>query len=147
MYKHILVPTDGSELSTQAARAAVALAKSSGARITAFYAKPGYPQEYYDDGAPSGPNKPEEFAKSTEKQARRALDFVTDLCKKADVKGNRISVTSDTPAQAILDAASKAGCDLIFMASRGRHGLSALLLGSETYKVLTNAKIPVLVHH
>ncbi len=147
MYKHILVPTDGSELSTQAARAAVALAKSSGARITAFYAKPGYPQEFYDDGAPSGPNKPEEFAKSTEKKARRALDFVTDLCKKDGVKGNRISVTSDTPAAAILDAASKAGCDLIFMASRGRHGLSALLLGSETYKVLTNAKIPVLVHH
>ena len=147
MYKHILVPTDGSELSTQAACAAVDLAKSSGARITAFFAKPGYPQEYYNDGAPSGPNRPEEFAKLTEKKARRALDSVVELCKKAGVKGNKISVTSDTPAEAILDAASKTGCDLIFMASRGRHGLSALFLGSETYKVLTYAKIPVLVHH
>jgi len=146
MYKHILLPTDGSELSMQAAREAVALAKSSGARITAFFAKPGYPQEYYDDGAPTGPNTPEEFAKSTEKKARRALDSVVELCKKAGVKAAKLSVDSDTPYQAIIDAAAKVDCDLIFMASHGRKGLGLMLLGSVTYKVLTHSKIPVLVH-
>ncbi|MBL8425483.1 MAG: universal stress protein [Candidatus Accumulibacter phosphatis] len=147
MYKHILVPTDGSELSREAAGAAVALAKESGARITAFYARQPYPKNLYDDGAPMGSAKPEKFAKLTEQQARRNLGFVIDLCKKAGVKGDRMATISDSPAEAILEAASKAGCDLIFMASRGRHGLSALFLGSETYKVLTYAKIPVLVHH
>lgn len=146
MYKHILVPTDGSDLSKQAARAAVVLAKTSGARVTAFYAKAGYPQEYYDDGAPTGPNKPEEFAKATEKKARRALDTVMDLCKRAGVKAAKLSANSDTPYQAIIDAAVEADCDLIFMASHGRKGLQALLLGSETYKVLKHSKIPVLVH-
>lgn len=147
MYKHILVPTDGSELSREAARAAVSLAKDSGACITAFFVKQPYPKNLYDDGAPMGATKPEKFAKFTEQQARRNLAFVIEMCKKEGVKGNKISVTSDTPAAAILEAANKAGCDLIFMASRGRHGLSALFLGSETYKVLTYAKIPVLVHH
>jgi nucleotide-binding universal stress UspA family protein len=144
MYKHILVPTDGSELSREAARAAVSFAKESGARITAFFAKQPYPASLYDDGAPMGATKPEKFAKVTEQQARRNLGFISELCKK---EGDKIATTSDTPAEAILDAAGKAGCDLIFMASRGRRGLSLLILGSETAKVLTYAKIPVLVHH
>lgn len=146
MYKHILVPTDGSELSMEAARAAAVLAKSCGARITAFYAQPGYPQEYFDDGAPSGPNTPAEFAKSTEKKARRVLDAVGEICKKAGIKSARVTTVSDTPYQAIIDAAEKSKCDLIFMASHGRKGLRALLLGSETYKVLSHSKMPVFVH-
>lgn len=147
VYTHILVPTDGSDLSKEAASAAVALAKESGARITTIFAKKPYPENLYDDGAPVGAIKPEKFAKLTEQQAQRSLGFVIDLCKKAGVKASKIVTTSDSPAQAILEAATKGGCDLIFMASRGRHGLTAMFLGSETYKVLSYAKIPVLVHH
>ena len=147
VYTHILVPTNGSDLSQEAARAAVALAKESGARITTIFAKRPYPENLYDDGAPVGPMKPEKFAKLTEQQAQRNLGFVIDLCKKAGVKVSKIATTSHSPAQAILDAAAKGGCDLIFMASRGRRGLTAVFLGSETYKVLSYAKVPVLVHH
>ena len=68
------------------------------------------------------------------------------LCEEAGVPVERMSLTSDIPYQAIIDAANQAGCDLIFMASHGRRGFSALLLGSETNKVLTHSKIPVLVY-
>ncbi|MCM8595068.1 universal stress protein [Accumulibacter sp.] len=146
MFKHILVPTDGSELSKETARRAVSFARETGARITAFYAKPEYPVSYYGEGALIDPTTPEKFAKLAEQQARQTLDFVVDLCREAGVEGSSLSLTSDVPYQAIIDAASQAGCDLIFMASHGRRGFSALLLGSETSKVLTHSKIPVLVY-
>ena len=146
MFKHILVPTDGSELSKETARRAVSFARETGARITAFYAKPEYPVSYYGEGALIDPTTPEKFAQLAEQQARQTLDFVVDLCREAGVEGGRLSLTSDVPYQAIIDAASQAGCDLIFMASHGRRGFSALLLGSETSKVLTHSKIPVLVY-
>lgn len=81
-----------------------------------------------------------------ERQATETLDFVVQLCESAGVPVDRLSMTSDIPYQAIIDAATEAGCDLIFMASHGRRGFSALLLGSETNKVLTHSKIPVLVY-
>ncbi|MCM8596084.1 universal stress protein [Accumulibacter sp.] len=146
MYRHILVPSDGSELSMAAARAAVALARDTGARITAFHVKPPYPESFYDDGAPSGPAKPERFAGLVDRHAKRILDSVLDLCRKAGVPADSRTATSDAPYQAIIDAANKAGCDLIFMASHGRSGVKALFLGSETYKVLSSSKIPVLVY-
>lgn len=146
MFKHILVPTDGSELSKETARRAVSFARETGARITAFYAKPEYPVSYYGEGALIDPTTPEKFAKLAEQQARQTLDFVVHLCREAGVEGGSLSLTSDVPYQAIIDAASQVGCDLIFMASHGRRGFSALLLGSETSKVLTHSKIPVLVY-
>jgi nucleotide-binding universal stress UspA family protein len=146
MFKHILVPTDGSELSRETARRAVSFAREAGARITAFYAKPEYPVSYYGEGALIDPTTPEKFAELAERQATETLDFVAGLCESAGVPVDRLSMTSDIPYQAIIDAATEAGCDLIFMASHGRRGFTALLLGSETNKVLTHSKIPVLVY-
>ena len=146
MFKHILVPTDGSDLSKETARRAVAFAKDVGARITAFFAKPEYPVSYYGEGALIDPTTPEKFAELAEQQAQQTLAFVAELGAAAGVAVGTLSLTSDIPYQAIIDAATRAGCDLIFMASHGRRGFSALLLGSETNKVLTHSKIPVLVY-
>jgi len=146
MFKHILVPVDGSDLSKDTARRAVSFAKEAGARITAFFARPEYPVSYYGEGALIDPTTPEKFAELAEQQAQQVLDFVVELCQNADVEVDRLALTSDIPYQAIIDAATQSNCDLIFMASHGRRGISALLLGSETHKVLTHSKIPVLVY-
>lgn len=145
MFKHVLVPTDGSELSQETARRAVLFAKEAGARITAMYAKPEYPVTYYGEGALIDPTTPEKFAELAEQQAQQNLIFVEELCQKAGVGYNKLSLTNDVPYEAIIEAATQSGCDLIFMASHGRRGFSGLLLGSETNKVLTHSKIPVLV--
>ena len=146
MFKHILVPADGSDLSKATARRAVSFAKEAGARITAFFAKPEYPVSYYGEGALIDPTTPEKFDELAEQQAQQVLDFVVDLGREAGVPVEKLSLTSDIPYEAIIDAATQAGCDLIFMASHGRRGISALLLGSETHKVLTHSTIPVLVY-
>jgi nucleotide-binding universal stress UspA family protein len=146
MFKHILVPTDGSELSQETSRRAVSFAKEAGARITAFFAKPEYPVTYYGEGALIDPTTPEKFAELAEQQAQLNLGFVETLCQEAGVQFGKLSLTSDIPYEAIISAATQSGCDLIFMASHGRKGLSGLLLGSETNKVLTHSKIPVLVY-
>jgi len=146
VFKHILVPTDGSELSQETARRAISFAKETGARITAFFAKPEYPVSYYGEGALIDPTTPERFAELAEQQAQDTLDVITALGREAGVDIEKMSVTSDVPYQAIIDAAVQAHCDLIFMASHGRRGFSALLLGSETNKVLTHSRIPVLVY-
>ena len=144
MFKHILVPTDGSELSQDTVRRAVSFAREAGARITAFYAKPEFPVTYYGEGVLIDTTSPDRFAELAESQAQEILGFVENLCKDAGVECNKLSLTSDIPYEAIIDAATQSGCDLIFMASHGRRGLTSLLLGSETHKVLTHSTIPVL---
>lgn len=146
MFKHILVPTDGSELSRQTVRRAVSFAREAGARITAFFAKPEYPIAYFGEGALIDPTTPEKFAEMADQQASDYLEEVQQLCPEAGVECDAVAATSDIPYQAIIDAATAAGCDLIFMASHGRRGLSGFLLGSETNKVLTHSTIPVLVY-
>ena len=146
MFKHILVPTDGSELSLETAKRAVVFAKEANAQITAFYAKPEYPVTYYGEGALIDPTTPEKFAELAEKQAQEFLGKVEALCKDAGVGCTSVAVTSDIPYEAIIDTAKEKGCDLIFMASHGRKGITGLLLGSETNKVLTHSTIPVLVY-
>ena len=146
MFKHILVPTDGSALSADTVKKAVDFARETGAKITFFYAKPDYPVAFYGEGALIDPTTPEKFAEMAEKQAKEILDAAQALAATAGVPCATVSATSDAPYQAIIDAASANGCDLIFMASHGRRGLSGLLLGSETQKVLTHSKVPVLVY-
>lgn len=146
MFKHILVPTDGSDLSRETVRRAVSFAKESGARITAFFAKPEYPIAYFGEGALIDPTTPEKYAELAEQQAAEYLGEVQKLCAEAGVDCGTVSATSDVPYEAIIAAAESAGCDLIFMASHGRRGFSGFLLGSETNKVLTHSKIPVLVY-
>ena len=146
MFKRILVPTDGSELSRATAQRAVSFAKEAGARITAFFSKPEYPIAYFGEGALIDPTTPEKFAELADQQANEYLGEVAQLCADAGVECSTISATSDVPYEAIIEAAEKSGCDLIFMASHGRRGISGLLLGSETNKVLTHSKVPVLVY-
>ena len=146
MFKHILVPTDGSQLSQDTASRAVSFAKEAGAKITVFFAKPEYPIAYFGEGALIDPTTPEKFAELADQQAAEYLGAVRKMCDEAGVACDTVSVTSDVPYEAIIESAEKAGCDLIFMASHGRRGFSGLLLGSETHKVLTHSRIPVLVY-
>jgi nucleotide-binding universal stress UspA family protein len=146
MFKHILVPTDGSELSKATATRAISFAKEAGARVTVFFAKPEYPIAYFGEGALIDPTTPEKFAELADEQASEYLGEVKKQCDAAGVECTTIAATSDVPYQAIIDAAEEAGCDLIFMASHGRRGFSGFLLGSETNKVLTHSKVPVLVY-
>jgi len=146
MFKHILVPTDGSALSTDTVQRAVAFAREAGARITFFYAKPDYPVAFYGEGALIDPTTPEKFAAMAETQAGEILAAAQAIAAAAGVPSATASATSDIPYEAIIDAAAAGACDLIFMASHGRRGLSGLLLGSETQKVLTHSKVPVLVY-
>jgi nucleotide-binding universal stress UspA family protein len=146
MFKHILVPTDGSPLSLETAKRAVSFSAEAGARITFFYAKPEYPVAFYGEGALIDPTTPEKFSEMAEQQAKEVLRKCMEVAQAANVTADQISSTSDIPYESIIKAASSAGCDLIFMASHGRRGFSGLLLGSETQKVLTHSKIPVLVY-
>lgn len=146
MFKHILVPTDGSDLSTDTVRRALGFAREAGARVSFLFAKPDYPVAFYGEGALIDPTTPDKFAEMAEQQAREILGRCEDLAREAGVAANSIAVVSDIPYEAIIDTAASSGCDLIFMASHGRRGISGLLLGSETQKVLTHSKVPVLVY-
>ena len=146
MYKHILVPTDGSKLSHAAAKSAAKLASGIGAKITAVYViipvdPPGHPEAaafYSAYGA-------KEFEVASRKNAEQAIAKVKAAAAAAKVRAEGIAVIATSPWRAIVDTAKAKKCDLIVMASHGRRGLEALLLGSETQKVLTHSKTPVLV--
>ena len=146
MFKHILVPTDGSKFSQDTVRRAVTFAKEAGARITAFYAKRQYGGSYYAGGDEVYLPPRWEGDKKTEIEDQGILEFVENLCQEAGVNCSKLTLNSNVVYEAIIEAATRSGCDLIFMASHGRRGISALLLGSETQKVLTHSKIPVLVY-
>lgn len=146
MFKHILVPTDGSELSSETVKRAIAFAREAGAHLTFFYAKPDYPVAFYGEGALIDPTTPEKFAAMAEQQSGEILRKCEEMAKADNVPCSTLATTSDIPYEAIIAAADTSGCDLIFMASHGRRGISGMLLGSETQKVLTHSKIPVLVY-
>jgi nucleotide-binding universal stress UspA family protein len=146
MYKHILVPTDGSPLSLDAVTHAISFARETGARITFFCAIQPSPKMYYGMGAIFDSQLPVKFKEIMHNAAQDILDAAETLAQEAGVGCNKMMIVSEEPYEAIIDAASKNECDLIFMASHGRRGVSGLLLGSETQKVLTHSKIPVLVH-
>ena len=145
MYKNLLVATDGSKLSDRAVAHALALAHSIGATITAFYAAPDYPMPAYADGIVYEPVSRKEYAKLAAQDAEKILGKVVAKAKTAGVDCRTAFDIAATPWEAILAAAKKSKADVIVMASHGRRGLSAVLLGSETQKVLTHTKLPVLV--
>jgi nucleotide-binding universal stress UspA family protein len=145
MYKHILIPTDGSALSRSAAVAGVRLAKALGAKVTAVYAAPPATPLVYKDLLPVDYVTPEQHAAAIRKAAANYLGVVEKAAKAAGVQCKLIHTTSDFPADVILATAAKQKCDLIFIASHGRRGLARALLGSQTQKVLSQAKIAVLV--
>ena len=146
MYRHILVPTDGSKLSAKAIRTAAGLAKVCKAKLTGVYVIPPYAPPVYSEGAVLGmPVSRRVYQESAEKTAKKALAVVEIESQTAGVDSSTVYVTGDQPWQAIIQAARSKRCDAIVMASHGRRGLSGVLLGSETVKVLTHSKVPVLV--
>ena len=147
MFKHILIPTDGSKVSNEAAQAGVQLAAALGARVTAFFAAPPATPIIYKAMLPVGYATPEEHEAMTRKAAERYLGVVEKAARAAGVPCESVTATSDYPADAILATAKKRRCDLVFMASHGRRGLrKSSLLGSETQKVLSQGPLPVLVY-
>ena len=142
MYKRILVSTDGSDISQKAVQSAVDIAKSGGAELFAISVKELFP---YSAISEMQPVPPQEFYDAQERIANERVKAVVDVAAAAGVKCQAHTVEALHPWEAILDHAKNQACDLIVMASHGRRGLSALLLGSETQKVLTHSSIPVLV--
>ena len=145
MFRNILVPTDGSALARKGVKKAVALAKKTGARVTGFHVAPSYKFNVYADYVPPDFILPKEFAERQKKVAAKHLEFVKKECKAAGVRCQTYYASSDFAADAITKAAKKYKCDLIAMASHGRSGITKLLLGSETQKVLSNTNVAVLV--
>ena len=146
MYKHILIPTDGSELSDKAIDAGVEFAKAIKARVTAFTAVPEYQIPSEAELMSRHGNSFEKYERDARRQAETALQKIVDRARAAGVEYDAEFVQSDRPYDAIIRAAQKHGCDLIFMASHGRRGISALIHGSETQAVLTHSTIPTLVY-
>ena len=146
MFKHILVPTDGSTLSHDAAAQAVALAKLTGAQLTAFHVAPAY---HFDLG--EGPAHdfvpPADYAARIAQEIRPYLEEIQQVAQAAGIACDTHYTLSDFPAEAIVNAVEQYGCDAIVMGSHGRKGLNKLLLGSETEKVLVSTRVPVVVTH
>lgn len=148
MYRNILIPTDGSDLSDKAISHGVALASAIGSRITFVTVA---------DTLHSMSGEPEMVVAMPEEYKRFVHTYLTEetdqrlaaaraAAKASGVECETICVQHEHPHQAIIDTAQREGCDLILMASHGRRGVSAVILGSETSKVLTHSAIPVLVY-
>jgi nucleotide-binding universal stress UspA family protein len=143
MYQHVLLPTDGSALSERAARDGVRFAKSLGAQLTVLHITPvTYPFELYEYSVADRTVEFEEFWK---KKAARALEPLERMAHDAGVACTAVHRVAESPSEAIISVTAERGCDVVFMASHGRRGVSALLIGSETNKVLTHSSIPVIV--
>jgi len=148
MYKHILIPTDGSELAGHAVTHGLSLAKSMGAKVTVVVVEA--PFNVFSVSESRARHMSEEFTKHEEqikKHAAAVLSHARDKAKASNVPCDTLQMEHEQPYQAIISAANDKGCDLIVMASHGRSGISAVLLGSVTNKVLTHTKTPVLVCH
>ena len=144
-YSHLLVPTDGSELSDKSVQQAVALAHSLGARITFFHAQSNFPISLVGVGELVDPNTVTALVQAARHGAEQILAAAAAAAQAAGVVSDQDTVVSSMPYAAIVEAAGRHGADLIVMASHGRRGLEGVLLGSETHRVLTHSSCPVLV--
>lgn len=142
MFKHILVPTDGSDITAKAVDKAIELARTLGARLTTVSVKEPFP---YSAISEMQPVPPQEFFDAQERIAAGRVKAVVDRATAAGLACSGSTVEALHPWEAILDVADKQGADLVVMASHGRRGMAALLLGSETQRVLIHTKLPVLI--
>lgn len=146
MFKHILLPTDGSKLADRAIVRGIALARSLKARLTLLTVVPEFRMIADESFAvPMSAELKSRYEKEAKARAAKKLAAVRQKMTKAGIKSDAVVIASDLPYQQIIATARKRKCDLVVMASHGRRGLTGLLLGSETVKVLTHSKIPVLV--
>lgn len=145
MFRHILVPTDGSKLSLKALDLAAEMAGATNAQVSVLYVSPSYPTMIGGDGYMITPTTIKDWDIAIAKGAARVREQVEKRAVAKSVAVQFLSVTVDQPYIGIIDVAKRKKCDLIVMSSHGRRGISALLIGSETTKVLTHCKVPVLV--
>ena len=145
MYKNILVATDGSKLSAKAIKTAISIAGPLGAKLVGFYAMSEYPAQIYAEGASFTVVTPGQYLTEQKVVADNILGEFSRAAKKAGIAAETITMQKRSAYEAIIATAKKKKCDLIVMASHGRRGLSGLIVGSETQKVLTHSTIPVLV--
>ena len=143
MFKKILVPTDGTELSAKAIDGAVQMARQLGAHIIGVTVVEPYS---YSSLSEYRPESFEDYEARMEKVAKERLEKLESVAKAANVSVETVVAKSFSPYEAIIETAKQRGCDAIFMASHGRRGLNAVVLGSETQKVLTHSNIPVMVY-
>jgi nucleotide-binding universal stress UspA family protein len=144
MYTNILIATDGSELAGEAVQHGIALAMRIGSKVTVLTALP--PFHVFTTDTQMIEDTPGQYQARMQQRAQKILGAVAHLAQAAGVACETVHVVHEHPYRAIIDTAASKGCDLIVMASHGRHGIAAIVLGSETVKVLTHSKIPVLVH-
>ena len=145
MYKKILLPTDGSALCDSAAQKGLEFARFAGASIVAFHAIPATSYLIYTEAGPSD-ILAEQFERDANLRGKRLIEALENQAREAGVPCESVLLTNDHPWEGIIEAAATKECDLIFMASHGRRGLTAMLLGSETSRVLTHTRIPVMVY-
>jgi nucleotide-binding universal stress UspA family protein len=142
MFRRILVPTDGSDITKKAVDVAIGMARAMGARLYSLNVKEPFP---YSAISEMQPTPPQEFYDAQERIANARVQQVREACAAAGQSCEAHTIEALHPWEAIIDHAKRQECDLIVMASHGRRGVSALLLGSETQKVLTHTTIPVLI--
>ncbi len=145
MFKHLLISTDGSSLGNKAAKAGIALAHALGAKVTGYYAIEQL-QFIYDDAYMMDPKMMDRLDESARAAGQKRVDAIGRMATAAGVPFASVVTKASTAYEGIIDAARKRKCDVIFMASHGRRGLSRLMMGSVTQKVLTHSKIPVVVY-
>ncbi len=147
MFKHILIPTDGSAVAAKAVKAGVTFAKEIGARVTGYYAvDPGSHYAAYGEGYTFDSKFGTELEKRAVEIGRRRVAAIGKAAKAAGVPFRPLVTKAPSPYEGIIAAAKLRSCDAIFMASNGRRGISRLIMGSVTNGVLTRSRIPVLVY-
>ena len=146
MFRHLLVPIDGSVLSDGAVDKAVVFAKDTDASISFLFARPDPGASVYGESELSRAMDPDAFARRADAQAEAILTRAVDRAREGGVACAALSRMAGEPYEAIIATAAEAGCDLILMASHGHRGIKGLLLGSQTQKVLLHSKFPVLVY-
>ena len=147
MYRHILIPTDGSQTAEKAVDAGTNYAREAGAKVLFFTAVPDYQLPSDADVMARKRVKPLwQYEEEAAQAAQAILDKAAAVAKDANIDFETDFALSDRPYEAIIAAAKKHGCDAIFMASHGRSGVPALWYGSQTREVLTHSDIPTLVY-
>ncbi len=146
MFKHILIPTDGSALADKAVKAGIEFAREAGARVTLYRALEHRRAAYYGDSYAVSEMIAANLERQAEERAEKSFEAAREAATTAGVDCDSLAAAADSPHEGILNAAKKRACDAIFIASHGRGGVGSLLLGSVTQKVLAHSTLPVMVY-
>jgi nucleotide-binding universal stress UspA family protein len=146
MFKHILLPTDGSPVAAKAVKAGIALARELGARVTGYYAIESALPPIYAEGYIPDPKTLALMERRAKEYGEKQIAAMAKLAKTARVRFEGVCARAETPAEGIVRTARRKGCDSIFIASHGRRGIARLMMGSVTEKVLRTSGVPVVVY-